>query len=150
MLKRNWSKNAKIQRYCYFSNSNHARSKFENTRSDNEYYHYTPIFPQCKTVCIRSPTIWLISKFYQFDRVRHIFPRVRWKFLGLFWVARAIFQLSGDCHHYRWQGCKFRPMLRNISECWHFRFNFFSKYIFTIQLTPDILKFRGPTFFISI
>jgi hypothetical protein len=29
----------------------------------------------------------------------------------LFWVARAIFQLSGDCHHYRWQGCKFRPML---------------------------------------
>jgi hypothetical protein len=29
----------------------------------------------------------------------------------LFWVARAIFQLSRDCHHYRWQGCKFRPML---------------------------------------
>jgi hypothetical protein len=29
----------------------------------------------------------------------------------LFWGARAIFQLSGDCHHYRWRGCKFRPML---------------------------------------
>ena len=29
----------------------------------------------------------------------------------LFWVARAIFQQSGDCHHCRWQGCKFRPML---------------------------------------
>jgi hypothetical protein len=23
-------------------------------------------------------------------------------FVYLFWVARAIFQLSGDCHHYRW------------------------------------------------
>jgi hypothetical protein len=22
---------------------------------------------------------------------------------GFFWVARAIFQLAGDCHHYRWQ-----------------------------------------------
>jgi hypothetical protein len=32
-------------------------------------------------------------------------------FVCLFWVARAIFQLSGDCHHYRWWGCKFRPML---------------------------------------
>jgi hypothetical protein len=30
-------------------------------------------------------------------------------FICLFWVARAIFQLSGDCHHYRWQSCKFRP-----------------------------------------
>jgi hypothetical protein len=29
----------------------------------------------------------------------------------LFIVAWAIFQLSGDCHHYRWRGCKFRPML---------------------------------------
>jgi hypothetical protein len=28
----------------------------------------------------------------------------------LFWVARAIFQLSGDCHCYRWQDYKFRPM----------------------------------------
>jgi hypothetical protein len=25
----------------------------------------------------------------------------------LFIAARAIFQLSGGCHHYRWQGCKF-------------------------------------------
>jgi hypothetical protein len=32
-------------------------------------------------------------------------------FVCLFWVARAIFQLSGDCHYYRRQGCKFRPML---------------------------------------
>jgi hypothetical protein len=32
-------------------------------------------------------------------------------FVCLFCVARAIFQLSGDCHYYRWQGCKFRPML---------------------------------------
>jgi hypothetical protein len=31
-------------------------------------------------------------------------------FVYLFWVARAIFQLSGDCHHCRWQDCKFRPM----------------------------------------
>jgi hypothetical protein len=29
----------------------------------------------------------------------------------LFIVAWAIFQLSGDCHHCRWRGCKFRPML---------------------------------------
>jgi hypothetical protein len=29
----------------------------------------------------------------------------------LFIAAWAIFQLSGDCHHYRWKGCKFRPML---------------------------------------
>jgi hypothetical protein len=27
-------------------------------------------------------------------------------FVCLFWVAQAIFQLSGNCHHYRWQGCK--------------------------------------------
>jgi hypothetical protein len=32
-------------------------------------------------------------------------------FVYLFIAARAIFQLSGGCHHYRWQGCKFRPML---------------------------------------
>jgi hypothetical protein len=31
-------------------------------------------------------------------------------FVCLFWVARAIFQLSGDCHHCRRQGCKFRPV----------------------------------------
>jgi hypothetical protein len=30
------------------------------------------------------------------------------KLFVLFWVARAIFQLSGDCHHCRRQGCKFR------------------------------------------
>jgi hypothetical protein len=32
-------------------------------------------------------------------------------FACLFIAAWAIFQLSGGCHHYRWQGCKFRPML---------------------------------------
>jgi hypothetical protein len=32
-------------------------------------------------------------------------------FFVLFIVAWAIFQISGDCHHYRWRGCKFRPML---------------------------------------
>jgi hypothetical protein len=32
-------------------------------------------------------------------------------FVCLFIAARAIFQLSGVCHHYRWQGCKFWPML---------------------------------------
>jgi hypothetical protein len=31
--------------------------------------------------------------------------------LCLFIAPLAIFQLSGGCHHYRWQGCKFRPML---------------------------------------
>jgi hypothetical protein len=32
-------------------------------------------------------------------------------FLYLFIAPRAIFQLSGGCHHYWWQGCKFRPKL---------------------------------------
>ena len=32
-------------------------------------------------------------------------------FVCLFIAAWAIFQLSGGCHHYRWQGCKLRPML---------------------------------------
>jgi hypothetical protein len=32
-----------------------------------------------------------------------------WRFF--IWVARAIFQLFGDCHHYWWQCCKFTPML---------------------------------------
>jgi hypothetical protein len=32
-------------------------------------------------------------------------------FVCLFIATRAIFQLSGGCHHCRWQGCKFRPML---------------------------------------
>jgi hypothetical protein len=31
--------------------------------------------------------------------------------LFLFIAARAIFQLSGGCHHYRWQGCIFWPLL---------------------------------------
>jgi hypothetical protein len=29
----------------------------------------------------------------------------------LFIAAWAIYQLSGGCHHYRWQGCKFFSML---------------------------------------
>jgi hypothetical protein len=28
----------------------------------------------------------------------------------LFIPVRAIFHLSTSCHHYRWEGCKFRPM----------------------------------------
>jgi hypothetical protein len=32
-------------------------------------------------------------------------------FVCLFTAAREIFQLSGGCHHSRWQGCKFRPIL---------------------------------------
>jgi hypothetical protein len=32
-------------------------------------------------------------------------------FVYLFVATWAIFQLSGGCHHYWWQGCKFRPML---------------------------------------
>jgi hypothetical protein len=32
-------------------------------------------------------------------------------YVCLLWVARAIFQLSGDCHHCRRQGHKFRSML---------------------------------------
>jgi hypothetical protein len=43
-----------------------------------------------------------------------IFSRVRSTndlFVCLFIAVWAIFQLSGGCHHYRWQDCKFRPML---------------------------------------
>jgi hypothetical protein len=36
-------------------------------------------------------------------------------FVYLFWVARKIFELSGDCHHCRVQGCKFRPMFSTYS-----------------------------------
>jgi hypothetical protein len=32
-------------------------------------------------------------------------------FVCLFIAAWAMFQLSGECHHCWWQGCKFRPML---------------------------------------
>jgi hypothetical protein len=32
-------------------------------------------------------------------------------FVWLFIATRAIFQLSGGYHHYRWQVCKFWPML---------------------------------------
>jgi hypothetical protein len=40
-------------------------------------------------------------------------PRFRWwiMFVCMFIAAWAIFQLSGGCHHYRWQDCKFRPIL---------------------------------------
>ena len=42
-------------------------------------------------------------------------------FVCLFWVAQAIFQLSGDCHHCRRQGCKFSPMLSAYSfQQWGF------------------------------
>jgi hypothetical protein len=39
------------------------------------------------------------------------FPTDSYMFVCLFIAARAIFQLSGGCHHCRWQGCKFWPML---------------------------------------
>jgi hypothetical protein len=32
-------------------------------------------------------------------------------FVWLIWIAGGIFQLSGNCHHNRSQGCKFRPFL---------------------------------------
>jgi hypothetical protein len=32
-------------------------------------------------------------------------------FVCLLIAAQAFFQLSGSCHHYWWQGCKFWPML---------------------------------------
>jgi hypothetical protein len=45
-----------------------------------------------------------------FIKERHI-KGSNWNiFVCLFIAARAIFQLPGGCHHYRWQGCKFRPM----------------------------------------
>jgi hypothetical protein len=37
--------------------------------------------------------------------------KVQWLFVCLFISTRAIFQLSGGCHHCRWRGCKFRPLL---------------------------------------
>jgi hypothetical protein len=42
------------------------------------------------------------------------FPWLRIVFVCLFWVSRAIFQLSGNCHHYRWQGCEFRPYAKHL------------------------------------
>jgi hypothetical protein len=35
-------------------------------------------------------------------------------FICLFIAAQAIFQLSGVCHNYQWQGCQFRPMLGTL------------------------------------
>jgi hypothetical protein len=47
----------------------------------------------------------------------HISIRINWLFkiaflrVCLFIASQAIFQLSGSCHHYQWQYCKFRcPM----------------------------------------
>jgi hypothetical protein len=36
---------------------------------------------------------------------------VRLQISEFVYATRAIFQLSGVCHHYLWQICKFRPML---------------------------------------
>jgi hypothetical protein len=41
----------------------------------------------------------------------HVFFVFCFVLVCLFIATRAIFQLSGGCHHCRWQGCKFRPML---------------------------------------
>jgi hypothetical protein len=48
-----------------------------------------------------------------------IFILYNFSFLGLgfwlFWAARAIFQLFGDCHHYWWQDCKYRHWSKFLS-----------------------------------
>jgi hypothetical protein len=46
-----------------------------------------------------------------FRSLTFVWMHVYCLFAYLFWVKRAIFQLSGDCHHCRRQDCKFRPML---------------------------------------
>jgi hypothetical protein len=93
-LKRNWNENAKIQRCCYFPNSNHARSELQ-TRIDNEHSDQIVYSLKVKlfknevtfikktsqlTISAEAHQQWLYSKLYQFDRDRHFFSRVRWKF----------------------------------------------------------------------
>jgi hypothetical protein len=56
---------------------------------------------------LRFQCIWEIIQYNLFHVPLIIFDTF---FVYLFIVARAIFQLSGACHHYRWQGCKFWPM----------------------------------------
>jgi hypothetical protein len=42
----------------------------------------------------------------------NMYPKLKIGWFCLFVYSRlSNFQLSGGCHHYRWQGCKFRPML---------------------------------------
>jgi hypothetical protein len=56
-------------------------------------------------------TLYYLHYFFKEDDFRFRNNRVLKTFVCLFTCARAIFQLFGGCHHYRWQGCKFRSML---------------------------------------
>jgi hypothetical protein len=68
-------------------------------------------------VCILElPHPWLFNfgRYNEFMNKMKLYDsdhsRTSW-FVCLFIAAWAIFQLSGSCHYYRGQGCKFRPML---------------------------------------
>jgi hypothetical protein len=83
------------------------RYKLCNTRyqhiQQSQFFIYRNIEPtDCLHNCLkdhdRGCNIWFVCLFVR-------------SFVCLFIATRTIFQLSGSCHHYRWQGCKFRPML---------------------------------------
>jgi hypothetical protein len=59
-------------------------------------------------------------------------------FVCLFIAPWAIFQLSGGCHNYRWQGCKFRPML-SIHGFWQWGFFF----------VPNLLRHGTSVYIVS-
>jgi hypothetical protein len=61
----------------------------------------------CTLHFLESPLLVYLKETFN---IRYLYILYRICFC-LFTAARAIFQLSGGCHHYRWQGCKFWPML---------------------------------------
>ena len=54
-------------------------------------------------ICIEYEWVIVLEQFKHLFVIQGLFV--------LFIAAWAIFQLSCGCHHYRWLGCKFRPML---------------------------------------
>jgi hypothetical protein len=99
-------------------------------------YTTTQNFHLLLTFHFCSP-IWYTSIL---NHIFHVFRKI-WLFV-LFIAVWAIFQLSSSCHHYRWQGCKFRPML-STHGFWQWGF-FFMPHLLRNGTSVYIVSSEGP------
>jgi hypothetical protein len=114
---RNWNENAKIQRYSYFSNSNHVRSEWQT-----RHYHQIPIFPQGKTVYKWND---FINKTSQLTISAEI-------------ISRIIYKFDWDRHFFIGFGGK-----KNRNTCISDSFNFFLNIHFQIIFSLNIATFKN-------
>ena len=113
---------------CTISGSSQVNLNFSGTVVCKKIYEHSPyIYIACNFLVPYSSLTKLSGAMNLTNFNLHYIRKLQCKF-QLFWLsgsweedfylfvcllmaAWAIFQLSGGCHHYRWQGRKFRPML---------------------------------------